>query len=185
MKLSGEEQKLQALFSEVKAADEQAAPRFATVWNRAQLAPRRMRAFTPAFVGVTALLVSALISLAVWSRYAQRATQQPPLAKDLQAPTTPVTIATTPATTGTPRYVTPSEKPRQTIASRNDKSKTRRTTRLAAANRKLTQDAKTISNWQSPTSALLSSPSDGLFSSVPQFNESTNDLKSFLPNRPK
>ena len=181
MELSGEEQKLQALFSEVKAADEQTAPRFATVWNRAQLAPRSMRAFTPAFVGVTALLVCALISLAVWSRYAQRAPQQTPLANDMQPSNTPATIAAPPATlAGTPGSVAPSEKPRQTIASHSDKSKTRRTTQLAAANRKLTEDAKTISNWESPTSALLSSPSDEIFSTLPQVNQNSIDLKSFL-----
>jgi hypothetical protein len=37
MELVGEEKKIQALFSELRLADEQAAPSFAGVWNRAQL----------------------------------------------------------------------------------------------------------------------------------------------------
>ena len=40
MELVGEEKKIQALFSELRLADEQAAPSFAGVWNRAQLRPR-------------------------------------------------------------------------------------------------------------------------------------------------
>ena len=39
MELSGEEKKLQALFSELKTADEETAPRFARVWNRATRGP--------------------------------------------------------------------------------------------------------------------------------------------------
>jgi hypothetical protein len=53
-----------------------------------------------------------------------------------------------------------------------------------AANRKLTRDAKAITDWESPTSALLSSSSDELFSSLPQLNENANGLQSFLPSRP-
>jgi hypothetical protein len=52
-----------------------------------------------------------------------------------------------------------------------------------AANQQLTKEAKAIASWQSPTSDLLSSPSDGLFKSLPQLNENANELKSFLPNR--
>jgi hypothetical protein len=41
----------------------------------------------------------------------------------------------------------------------------------------------TIDSWESPTSALLSSPTDGLFKSVPQLNSNANEMKSFLPGR--
>jgi hypothetical protein len=41
----------------------------------------------------------------------------------------------------------------------------------------------TIDSWESPTSGLLSSPTDGLFKSVPQLNENANEMKSFLPGR--
>ena len=55
MELSGEEKKLQALFSELKTADEETAPQFARVWNRAALKPRRAFVFNPAFVAAIAL----------------------------------------------------------------------------------------------------------------------------------
>ena len=72
MELSGEEKKLQALFSELKTAEEETAPRFARVWNGATPGARRALVFNPAFVVVTALLVCAVVSFAVWSRYRQQ-----------------------------------------------------------------------------------------------------------------
>jgi hypothetical protein len=52
-----------------------------------------------------------------------------------------------------------------------------------AENRKLQKDAKSIANWSSPTSALLESPSNEIFSSLPELNQSATQLKSFLPSR--
>ena len=191
MELSGEEKKLQALFSELKTADEQTAPRCARVWNRAQPETRRVRAFNPAFVGATVLLICALISLAVWSRYSQR-TVRPDVAKNAGVPAAPVKASTSPVTTN-PTIAPlsthdvaalPSKRREITVASTVDRSKAHRHAQVIAANRKLTQEAKTISSWQSPTSALLTSPSDELFRSLPQLNESSTELKSFLPNRP-
>ena len=67
---------------------------------------------------------------------------------------------------------------------RRKKSIASRKTVQLAANRKLTREAKAITDWESPTSALLSSSSDELFSSLPQLNENANGLQSFLPSRP-
>jgi hypothetical protein len=66
--------------------------------------------------------------------------------------------------------------PRQRINSRHNLE--------LADNRKLAQNAKAISDWQSPTADLLNSSSDELFSSLPQLNENASELKSFLPSRP-
>src|SRR6266542_5247045 len=76
MELVGEE-RIQALFSELRLADEQSVPSFAAVWNRAQSRTYRpQRAFNLSFVAATALLVCALVSLALWSRQWQQS--QPP-----------------------------------------------------------------------------------------------------------
>jgi len=180
MELSGEEKKLQALFSEVKAADEESAPRFATVWNRAQIAPRRIRVFNPAFVAATLLLVFGVVAFAVWSRYS-RTTPAPQLtvAQSPQAPATTKAPETPRATTAAPLEVKPNK---SLVSSRGNKPATRHAN-LVAADHKITKDAKTISNWQSPTTALLTSPSDEIFSSVPELNQSATQLKSFLPAR--
>jgi hypothetical protein len=176
MELSWEEKRIQALFSDLHLADSQIAPGFATTWNRALTAPRRRRAFNPAFVAVTALLVCALVSLAVWSKYSQRTEQ--PVVKVLApspAPTLPLVV-----NTGGSGEI---PKPESDLVKKRS-----RTIRLAAQRKallaaKLTREARAITSWQSPTSALLSSPSDEVFSSLPQLNQSASDLRSFLPSR--
>jgi gas vesicle protein len=65
------------------------------------------------------------------------------------------------------------------------KSAARRQAVLMAANRKATRDAKAIESWQSPTATLLDSSSEELLKSLPQMNQSVEELKSFLPSRPK
>ena len=181
MESVGEEKKLQALFSELKAADEQTAPSFAATWNRATIAPRRIRAFNPAFIAATALLVVALISLAVWSRYSQRSQPQPMQAAHPASPKnerTPLLAGVTPSPKVVP--APPRKTNREVVAK---KISVRHDAQLLASTRKLTRDAKSIMNWQSPTTALLSSPSAEIFSSVPQLNQSATDLKAFLPTR--
>lgn len=181
MESGWEEKKIQALFSELKAADEKVAPHFGGIWNRAQLAPRRLRAFHPAFVVATALLVFALVSIAVWSRYSQ------------QTPQNNVAIMTPPPASTAPSVATitsgneeaPKPKAVQTVKRPSaSRLAAQKHAALLAANHKLTREAKAITSWQSPTSALLSSPSDEVFSSLPQLNQSASDLKSFLPNSP-
>jgi hypothetical protein len=183
MELAGEEKKLQALFSELKTADEQVAPRFATVWNRAQLQPRRIGAFTAALVAATALIAFGLVSLAVWLKYS----------KPAQAPTIQATVATpakiesapviaTATTSPSPKVAVPAKQEKVNRELTAKRIVPRRDAQLAR-NRKLSQEAKTISDWQSPTTALMSSPNSEIFSSLPQFNQSTTDLKSFLPSR--
>ena len=176
-----EEKKLQALFSELKAADEQMAPRFAPVWNRAELLPRRIRAFNPAFAAAAGLLLCALVSLAVWSRYWQHTQPQPVVT--VKAPLSPTVTTTAPAAPAPTVAATPTPAKENVTVRRNKPPAQRNSTQLAA-NRKLTRDAKAITDWESPTSALLSSSSDELFTSLPELNENASELKSFLPSRP-
>ena len=181
MKLSGEEKKLQALFSELKKADEETAPRFARVWNRATPGARRAFVFNPAFGAVTALLVCAVISFAVWSRY--RPQIQTPVVR-VETPATPNTPHTIVLPTVEPSAASTAVPSKENTTARRNRTTVRRNSIQLAANRKLTQDAKAITDWESPTSALLTSPSDSLFSSLPQLNENANGLQSFLPSRP-
>ena len=181
MESSGEEKKLQALFSELKTADQKTAPRFARVWNRATPRTRRAFVFNPAFIAATALVVCAVISLAVWSRY--RPQTQPAVVRveTPAAPNTPNTIVSPPVE---PIAAPPTTPSKENTTARRNRTTGRRNAIQLAANRKLTRDAKAITDWESPTSALLTSPSDSLFSSLPQLNENANGLQSFLPSRP-
>ncbi len=181
----GEEKEIRALFSELKFADEQTAPSFNAFWHRAHarsLRPRR--AFNLSFAVVTVLLICAMATLAVWSMRSQPAAPAAASAKisaasdsfayrsDKSDKSQIVAVAVEPSKPITPpvrNRVTRSASPRQT--------------QEIASNRQLAKEATALGNWQSPTADLLSSPSDGLFKSLPQLNENANELKSFLPNR--
>lgn len=61
----------------------------------------------------------------------------------------------------------------------------RREALLVAANRKATHEEKAIASWKSPTVTLLDSSSGELLKSLPQLNQTVDELKSFLPSQPK
>jgi hypothetical protein len=181
MEIIGDDKRIRALFSETRFADEQAAPSFTAAWSRAQsraLKPRR--AFNLSLAVATALLVCAFASLALWSRY-QTGTTLHTASVDLRA----VLDLGANIESQTVQPVDQSQKQPQ--------SKTRRTLTaqrnalMLAANRKAEQkaeqEAKQLASWQSPTASLLSSSSDSLFKSLPQLNENSVELKSFLPKR--
>jgi hypothetical protein len=184
MELVGEEKRIQALFSELRLEDEQAAPSFVAVWNRAQLKTiRPRRAFSLSFVAATALLVCALVSLALWTRYSQRTEQSraalatvPPVSNS-----SPAQVAKNPE----PKQFWSRSQRRFSARSRALRLTAQQQALLLATNRKAARDAKAIESWQSPTSALLSSPSGEVLTTLPQLNENANELKSFLPSRPK
>src|SRR5207302_8064172 len=132
MESGWEEKKLKALFSELKAADESGAPGFATVWNRAQLRPRRLRGLNPAFVAATALIVFVLVSLAVWSRYSQR-TQPQPIQAVAPAPKTDSGPATVAASSPAPKVIQ-TVKPRAYRELLAQRLATRHDAKLLAAN---------------------------------------------------
>jgi hypothetical protein len=162
-------------------------PSFTSVWHRAQarsLKPRR--AFNLSFALATALLVLTLGSLAVWSMYSTRS-HQPQHAVSNQ----PQPDGVVPATAKSPETASAGDDvkvadrgpstPIERSVHRSIRPRVRRSTsgdaQLLAANQ------TTIETWQSPTAGLLSSPTDGLFKSVPQLNENANEMKSFLPGR--
>jgi hypothetical protein len=183
MELVGEEKRIQALFSEVRLADEQTIPSFVGVWNRAQAKTiRPQRAFNLSFVAATALLVCALVSLAWWSRHWQRSPEV-----IANAPAVP---ASSPAKAGGENKEANSSPPVGRRVASSSKSNAiklaaRREALLVAANRKATHEAKAIASWKSPTATLLDSSSGELLKSLPQLNQTVDELKSFLPSQPK
>lgn len=186
MELVGEEKRIQALFSELRLADEQAVPRFAAVWHRAQARTARpARAFNLSFVMATALLLCALVSLALWSKYSQRNPQQTAAAVPGVATPTSGPIVTVVKKPEVNPSVSGVKRIRFSSISRAQRLVVQRHALMLAANRKAAREAEAISTWQSPTSALLKSQNDELLKSLPQLNENADELKSFLPNKPK
>ena len=179
MEIIGDDKKIRALFSEVRFADEQSASSFTSMWHRAEsqaLKPRR--AFNLSFVTATALLVFALGSLAVWSKFSQPATQANnvfgviPAAASINRPQSNVANAGT----------TESQSPKPLVKSPAVRHASQKQSLTLARNRQLADKAKQIASWTSPTASLLSSSSEDLYKSLPQLNENASDLKSFLPN---
>jgi hypothetical protein len=182
MELVGEEKRIQALFSEVRLADKQTTPSFAGVWNRAHSKTiRKQRAFNLSFGAATVLLVCAWASLVWWSKHWQQ--------NLYVVATAPKELATGPVRVGIENEVDSRvrvPKGDSPVArSRALKLAPRREALQVTAKRRATREAKTIASWRSPTATLLDSQSDELLKSVPQLNQTVDELKSFLPSQPK
>lgn len=187
MELAGDEKKIQALFSELRLADEQAAPSFVGVWNRAQLrTPARFGWLKLSFVATAALVVcAAVFARALWSNGRQQTAL--PIDAVAVAPVTPpvlpsATDGVTPPTAPS-KAISEAERERALRIQRAVRFAARQKAELLAAQRAEIRDATAISSWQSPTATLLSSQNDALLNSLPQFSESVKELKSFLPNK--
>ena len=183
MELIGNEKRIRALYSEARFADEQITPSFVGVWYRAQSkTTRTRRAFNLSFVAATAFLVCALVSLAWWVSRSQRS-------QEIIATVPPITNVdptnvVRPSVKGVVES-TPVPQPHHSERSRALKLAARRQAVLSAANKKAARDAKAIESWQSPTAKLLDSSSDGLLKSLPQLNQTVEELKSFLQSQPR
>jgi hypothetical protein len=183
MELVGHEKRIQELFRELRLEDERITPRFVAVWNRVESAgPEPNSAFRVAFAVAAVLLVCALFSLAWWSKRWQR----PEQSNELVAVGTPKTDSSP-----TPTAKNPEPKPDASAEPRHRVSFNLRARRLAArrhaellARDAVIREARAIASWQSPTITLLRSPADEVLTSLPQLNQTVNELKSFLPNTP-
>jgi hypothetical protein len=182
MELVGEEKRIQALFSELRLAEEQAAPSFAGVWNRAQSRPRaRVSPLNFSLAAAAFAIFVAVLGLALWSSDRP----QTPQPKNTIA-AAPVNASVRPRSTTSAAPSGTLDKKEQPRVSRNARAAgfaARQRAELLAARRAEIRDATAISSWQSPTATLLSSQNDALLNSLPQLNESVKELKSFLPNK--
>ena len=182
MEVIGDDKRIRALYSEVRVADEQAAPSFVAVWHRAQAASgqsRRSFKFVPV-TAAAAVVLFGVAALAVWSTISHSSPRANAASATLIATTNfsavkviersePVTVSPAEARAAVPRRVRPRVQRNLDVA--------------VAENRRLEKQAKEIASWQSPTASLLNSSSDNLFKSLPQLNENANEMKSFLPSR--
>ena len=184
MELVGEEKRIQALFSELRLEDQSVMPRFATVWNRAELSTVARRSpFRLSFVSAMALIVCvAIFSFALAMRNWRGS--QNPVGRATNDAVLPRAGSIQITKVSAPKDAVDEQRrsnPKRTAA----KLAARRQAELIAATRKAARDAAAISKWQSPTSALLRSPSDEVFTSLPQLDEGANELKSFLLKTPQ
>jgi hypothetical protein len=184
MESTGNEQRIRALFSELKLADKRSTPEFAAMCNLAQSRTAMRRhsfTFSLAVTTTAAVLVVAMFSLWLWSARRQRT----PAIRD---------VAGAPAATkGPPGQAANQPQPKEMLVSEKHnylspkpralRVAARRQAAMLAGRRTEIRNAAAIYGWQSPTIALLRSPGDEVLTSLPQLNETVDALKSFLPSR--
>jgi hypothetical protein len=173
MEFTGDEQRIQALFCELKTYDAQSAPGFVAVWQRAEsrlLEPRLpLRLVYAGAFGVLVLMIATLL----WTRnstHPQLLVESPAnLPRVNSGPTFDVTIRENPA----PKLPRVPHR-RRFLAVRHDAQ--------LQKHKVMADNLVAISTWQSPTTTLMFSPAEGVLSSLPQLTQAAVELKSFLPS---
>jgi len=175
MELAGDEKRIQALFSEASIHDRSAAPTFEEVWSTAAAkhgaATRRSTAagnFRKPLFAFTVTLLIAGAAWGAWSWYrSTRATRQ-------QAVNVTPQPVSTPALQLAQQQNNPGVSIRSHAAARSKKP-------ARKPQRSATSELAQLSSWESPTQLLMKSPAAVDLSSLPQLNQSVEQLKRFLP----
>ena len=166
MELSGDEKRIQALFSELSLEDQRHTPRFEKLWLRAY-ANTRVPALVirRSVVAITAVVVLAVCLLVASSWYRSSQSQH---ALNIPAQTIPTTSV-------------PTVKEPEKFLSADTKNVRPARRRKVVRQRQTEPEVAALSNWQSPTNIFLNSPIASALSSLPQLNQSARDLETFLP----
>ena len=167
MEFTGDEKKIQALFSELSLEQQSRAPSFEKLWVRAQSSPPARPLFVTRFAIVTAAILAGvcLLAASLWSSSSQ-------LEQTANIP--PQIIPTKPSDTRVTQ-------PEQFLTAHSKNTRIRRLVRQPRIERAAIREAAVLANWQSPTNILLNSPVASFLSSLPQLNQSARDLEQFLP----
>lgn len=169
MEFTGDEKRIQALFSELSLDDQSHTPRFEKLWLRAETKARVPAPLVTRWALVTAAILSAVVLLATSSWYRSSRVEHAASIPPQIIPTTSESRATQPE-----QLVSASSKELRTV-------RPRRVVRQRQPERAAINQAAVLSNWQSPTNILLNSPTASVLSSLPQLNQSARDLELFLP----
>ena len=169
MEWSGDEKRIQALFSELALQDHERAPRFENLWSRAP-EPRAPQFRTRWAVVMAGALVVTACLLVAWS-WSRSIASLPPQAA-VNVPPQTISTPLAPSVYETPRVL--SETPR------SEPRRQKRLTRHQQVEPAVTAQATLLSQWQSPTQQFMQSPSGLSLPSLPQLNQSVEDLKLFL-----
>lgn len=167
MNQSSEEERIRALFRQLKRADERLAPSFASVWQSSvsqaplsQIRKANQRRFT---FRLAAALIAIILSVAsAFVFFKQRS--KPPVQTETAGPieSVPARNDTAAAPVKLPEKISP---------------KRARMTRPARPR----QPVVAITEWRSPTNFLLVSPGDEWLKSVPRLDESVVRIEPMVP----
>lgn len=173
MEFAGDEKRVQALFSEQLLEDHGLAPGFESLWTRAERvgsAPVRASR-KPVMVIVSALIFAgaALLGARLWHPFTPSPTEQ---ALNVSPK---IIVAPSPETVRQTNQDSPNKRG---LESRPERQK--RVPRPRQVERTTAREAALLSSWQSPTQIFMNSPVAVSFNSLPQLNQSAEQLKSFL-----
>ena len=164
MEFSGDEKRIQALFSELSLEDKSLLPRFEKLWLAAEINARvpARRIFRPVGViaSVIVLAAAGLIAASSWYRSSTHLVNIPPQ-------TIPAALRI--------------REPEKFLLADSKPLPARRLRRPVRQRPTVTPQESTLANWQSPTSIFLQSPTALALSSLPQLDQSARDLEMFLP----
>ena len=184
MESAGSEKKIRALFRDLKLGYELVAPEFNRMWNHAQSTNQRSpRIFKISLAMATALFVITLSSLVLWSQNWRRSQQPNP--GIASGPATPGSTLALQSATPKPALLGVVAPPNRVKFKHRDLKVTARRIADPNATNAAIRGAVAISSWQSPTATLMQSPADQVLTSLPQFDRSLTNLKTFLPNTPQ
>jgi hypothetical protein len=166
MEFSGDEKRIQALFSELSLEDQTRAPRFEKLWLHAEANASAPQSLVTRFVLVATvvIVVMSFVAARAWLSSSQ----------SQQVASIPLQII--PTTAG------PRVQHSELSAASRDVVRPRRFARRQPERTAIAQAAM-LSNWQSPTNVLLNSPTVSVLSSLPQLNQAARDLEQFLPKK--
>jgi hypothetical protein len=173
MELGGDEKRIRALFCELSVEHQIITPRFEKLWQRAAATrPAQTRKLNAIVAVVAAVIIVAAVSFVIWSQY--RSVQSVPQQN---------AVNVTPQKS--PTIAVPREQPSDKVAAIPRRANSHRyvvkkLARRPERERSVTTEAALLSSWQSPTATFLESPAGSMFNSLPQLNQSAEDLKSFL-----
>ena len=170
MELAGDEKKIQALFSELSLQDQSAAPAFEELWASAAMkASAPARSVSRPLLAVTVALLIVATSWAAWSWY-----RSTPSSHEQAINVSPQTVLP-------PTFQQLAPEPKPLTVTFKPRSNRPHKPRLHQPERPAITEAALLSSWQSPTRIFMQSPTAVNFSSLPQLNQSVEQLKQFLP----
>jgi hypothetical protein len=174
MELPGEENRIQALFCELRLEDQLLAPGFEKIWHCAQAKrPKERLALNRLVVLITSAMIVAafcLLLLRSPTGLGEPRDEVGGLRETVSSTSVPVNRQDRVADAGPSRPV-------QSKSLQRKKLPVRRKTELAA---RVFPESVALSNWRSPTTRFMEHPSGPVLNSLPQMNESVRDFQSFL-----
>ena len=181
MELDGEEKTIRALFREMKLEDDRATPAFVREWRREPFRPARVRfgrvAFAVAVVSV--ILVSTILlrrHLLVVKPLPNEVTEQHEMNAERDQKQSSRSDASS-------LLANEARTANNLTSKRRWSDRSRKHARLTSSLRRRKKEPSFLSDWQSPTRAFLRLPGADLLKRLPQLNQSSRELGSFLNSR--